>query len=156
MADFRLTSPAFAHDDDLPVPHTADGGSNSPPLLWTGVPEGTKELVVVCDDPDADTGVFTHWIVYGLLPDTEGLPGGLSRDVVINEPVELVQGLNDFDEAGFTGPTRDEDRGPHRLFFRLLALDVELLDLRPGANRAELRQAARDHVLESCELVGIV
>ena len=155
MAAFRLSSPAFEHDDDLPFVHTSEGGNQSPPLEWSGVPEGTKELLLICDDPDAETGVFTHWIVYGLLPDTTGLPGDLGREVVINEPVELVQGLNEFDEAGYTGPAPDEDRGPHRLFFRLIALDRELLDLPPGATRSEVRQAAKEHVLGTAELVGI-
>jgi Raf kinase inhibitor-like YbhB/YbcL family protein len=156
MAAFRLTSPAFEHDDELPAEHTVDGPGHSPPLEWSGVPEGTRELALICEDPDAEAGVFTHWIVYGLLPDTTGLPAGLSRDVVINEPVELVQGLNEFDEAGYTGPTPSDDRGPHRFFFRLTALDIELGGLPPGATRSELRAAAKGHILDTAELVGIV
>lgn len=155
MAAFRLTSPAFDHDDELPVEYTADGDGVSPPLEWSGVPEGTKELLLICDDPDVDAGVFTHWIVYGILPETTGLPASLPRDVVINEPVELVQGLNEFDESGYTGPSTTEERGPHRFFFRLFALDVELLDLRPGATRSEVRAAVKGHVLATAELVGI-
>lgn len=155
MAAFRLTSPAFDHDDELPIEYTVDGDNISPPLEWTGVPEGTKELLLICDDPDAEVGVFTHWIVYGLLPETTRLPAGLSRDVVLNEPVELVQGLNEFDEAGYTGPSAAEDRGPHRFFFRLCALDVELLDLRPGATRSEVRAAVKGHIIDTAELVGI-
>ena len=157
MAAFRLTSPAFEHDDELPFEYTADGDGLSPPLEWTGIPDGTKELVLIGDDPDAEAGVFTHWVVYGLLPDTKGLPAGLSRDVVINEPVELVQGLNEFDEAGYTAPTlAADDETPHRFFFRLLALDTELLSLPPGATRADVRAAAKGHVIATCELVAIV
>lgn len=156
MADFRLLSPAFVHDEDLPVRYTADGEDESPPLEWTGVPEGTKELVIVCDDPDAEAGVFTHWLVYGLAPDVTALPAALPRDVVIEDPVDLVQGLNEFDEAGYSGPVLgEEERGPHRYFFRLFALDAEL-DLPPGANRAELRDAVKGHILATAELVGIV
>ena len=70
------------------------------------------------------------------------------------EPVSLVQGLNEFDEAGYSGPLPAEDRGPHRYFFRLFALDAEL-DLPPGVGRSELRRAAKAHTLAQVELVGI-
>ena len=154
MAALRLTSPAFAHDAVLPLRHTADGEDVSPPLEWNGVPEGTRELAVVCDDPDVDAGVFTHWVVYGMAPEETYLPEGVPGDAIVDEPVPLVQGLNEFDEVGYRGPEPDDDRGPHRLFFRLFALDAEL-DLHAGATRAELRQAAKGHIISSTELVGI-
>lgn len=155
MAEFRLTSPAFEHDDDLPSRFTQDAEDVSPPLEWSNVPEGTQELVLICEDPDADAGVFTHWIVYGLRPDeAAGLPEGLTPNVLLTEPVELCQGLNEFDESGYSGPTTADDRGPHRYFFRLHALDVEL-DVPPGITRAELRAAIKGHILATAELVGI-
>jgi Raf kinase inhibitor-like YbhB/YbcL family protein len=154
MAAFRLTSPAFEHDDPLPARHTADGDDRSPPLAWSGVPDGTRELIIIGDDPDADVGVVTHWVVYGVGPDVTELPEGLPADAIIEDPVSLLQGLNEFDELGYTGPSADEDRGPHRLFFRLFALDSEL-NLPPGVRREELRRAARDHVIATAELVGI-
>jgi Raf kinase inhibitor-like YbhB/YbcL family protein len=156
MAAFRLTSPAFEHDGDLPLRHTAEGGDVSPPLAWEGVPESTRELVLVCDDPDAEAGVFTHWVVYGISPDLEGLPEGLPKDAIVEDPVSVVQGLNEFDETGYTGPQPPEEStaGPHRYFFRLFALDAEL-DLPPGVRRSELRQAARDHIHAQAALVGI-
>lgn len=154
MAAFRLTSPAFEHDDPLPVRHTGDGADISPPLQWTGVPDGAKELILVSDDPDGDEGVVTHWVVYGIEPSSTELPEGIPNDALIDEPVSLVQGLNEFDELGYTGPLPDPDRGPHRLFFRLFALDTEL-DLPPGIHRADLRRAAKEHVIATAELVGI-
>jgi Raf kinase inhibitor-like YbhB/YbcL family protein len=155
MADvFRLSSPAFEHDGKLPPRFTATGDEASPPLQWQGVPEGTKELVLVCDDPDAESGVFTHWVVYGIAPDVTSLPEDIPRDAIVDEPVELVQGLNEFDESGYSGPQPPEDRGPHRYFFRLYALDTEL-DIPPGVTRAELRKAAKDHIIGQALLVGI-
>ena len=155
MAAFRLTSTAFEHDADLPVEQLGEDEGVSPPLQWTGVPEGTKELALVCEDPDADAGVITHWIVYGITPDATGLDGAVPRDAYIEDPIELVQGLNEYDEVGYSGPEADPDRGPHRIFFRLFALDTELLDLPPGATRAELREAAKGHIIARAELVGI-
>jgi Raf kinase inhibitor-like YbhB/YbcL family protein len=155
MAEFRLTSPAFEHDEDLPDRFSADGGNVSPPLEWSGVPEQAKELVLICDDPDAEVGVFTHWIVYGIAAHETRLPEGVPRDAVIDEPVELMQGLNEFDEAGYTGPTLGDelaDSLPHRYFFRLFALDTEI-DLPPGARRGEIRRASVGHVVGTAELV---
>ena len=156
MAAFRLTSPAFEHDGDLPARFTADGGDVSPPLRWEGVPAGTRELVLVCDDPDAETGVFTHWVAYGIDPEIGELPEGLPKDTIIEEPVSVLQGLNELGEAGYTGPQapEDPDLAPHRYFFRLFALDTEL-DLPPGVTRPDLRKAAKEHVIGTAELVGI-
>lgn len=157
MAAFRLTSPAFEHDAALPLRYTGDGDDISPPLAWDGTPPGTKELVLICDDPDADPGVFTHWLVYGLPPDSTALPEGISDDAIIEtDDVSLVQGLNEFDEVGWSGPVASDERGPHRLFFRLFALDTELEDLPPGVSRSKLRAAAKDHIIEQTVLVGIV
>lgn len=125
----------------------------SPPLRWEGVPEGTKELVLIADDPDSETGVVTHWVVYGISPKIDELPEGLPKDTLVDDP-DLVQGLNEFDEVGWSGPSLDDDRGPHRCFFRLIALDTEL-DLPPGVTRAELRRAANAHIIAVTELVGI-
>lgn len=155
MAELRLTSPMFAHDAPLPVAYTSEGDDLSPPLAWEGLPDGTKELVLIMDDPDADEGVLTHWVVYGIGPEADELPEGLPRSAVIEEPVELVQGLNEFGEVGYVGPHSPDERGPHRFFFRLFALDAELLDVPPGATRADLRKAAEGHVLGEAELVGI-
>lgn len=154
MADFRLTSPAFPHDGRIPDAQRAEGQDLSPPLSWDGVPEGTKELLLVMDDPDAEEGVMTHWVVYGLLPDSKGLPEGVPRSAVVEEPVELVQGLNEFGEVGYMGPQGEGD-GPHRFFFRLFAIDIELTDVPPGATRAELREVAQQHIIGQAELVGI-
>lgn len=157
MATFRLSSPAFDHDDDLPLQFTQDGGEVSPPLTWEGVPEGTKELVVICEDRDSEEGVVTHWVVYGILPsETSALPQNLGDQALVQQKgFELYQGLNEFDNSGWTGPTADEERGPHRLFFLLHAMDSELDSLSPGATRAELREAAKGHILATAELVGI-
>jgi Raf kinase inhibitor-like YbhB/YbcL family protein len=157
MAAFRLSSPAFDHDDDLPLRFTQDGDDVSPPLSWEGVPDGTKELVLVCEDRDGDEGVVTHWVVYGILPDeVTGLPEDLGDQALVElDGSELYQGLNEWDISGWSGPPSTEDRGPHRFFFQLHALDVELTQLSPGATRAELRSAAKGHVIATAEMVGI-
>lgn len=154
MAEFRLFSPAFDHDGALPERFTGDGGDRSPPLAWSEPPAGTKELMLVCDDPDGLEGVFTHWVVYGIPPEVGELPEGLPADALIDQP-ELVQGLNEYEDVGYTGPVVEDGEGPHRIFFRLYALDAEL-DLQPGASRSEVRKAAKDRVIAQAELVAMV
>lgn len=158
MAAFRLTSSAFEHDAPLPRRYTSDGEGLSPPMTWTGTPPNTQELVLVCDDPDAESGVFTHWLVYGIAPEVTELPEAIPADALIEtDELSLVQGRNEFDEVGYTGPAASEDDGgPHRLFFRLFALDTELRELPPGVSRDELRTAAKGHIIEQTVLVGII
>ncbi|MGI9017108.1 MAG: YbhB/YbcL family Raf kinase inhibitor-like protein [Euzebya sp.] len=157
MAAFRLTSPAFDDDDDLPVRFTQRGEDISPPLQWEGVPDDTKELVLICEDRDSDEGVVTHWVVYGILPeDTSELPEDLGDQALVQQDdFEIYQGLNEFDVSGWSGPLTTEDRGPHRFFFLLHAMDTELVELSPGATRAELRTATKDHIIATAEIVGI-
>ncbi len=153
MADLRLSSPAFDTGDELPKQFFADEEDISPPLTWEGVPAHAEELVVICEDTDHEEGVFTHWVVYGIPPSVSSLPENLGRTTIVTEPDELYQGLNELGEAGYSGPSHEER--PHRLFFRLLALDTELVDLPPGATAPEVLEAAEDHVIASAELVGI-
>lgn len=154
MAELRLTSPAFDHDETLPKRFYAETDNLSPPLTWAGVPAGTAELVIISEDPDSEQGVFTHWLVFGVPPTVNELPEGLGMDTIVHAPEEMYQGLNDFDSPGWTGPS--EEGRVFRMFFRLFALDTELVELAPGATREELREAAKGHVIDSVELVGIV
>lgn len=154
MAELRLTSPAFDHDADLPTRYRSEGDDISPPLAWSGVPAEAAELVVVAEDPDNEEGLFTHWLVYGIPPTVGELPENLGDETIIYEPGEMYQGLNEWGLAGYSGPATEE--APRRLFIRLSVLDTELVELPPGATRAELRAAAKEHVIATAELVGIV
>jgi Raf kinase inhibitor-like YbhB/YbcL family protein len=78
-----LTSPAFKQGDPIPSKYTCEGKDVSPPLAWTGVPEGTKSLVLIIDDPDAPDPkapqmVWVHWVAYNMPPDVKGLPESAS------------------------------------------------------------------------------
>ena len=74
----QITSPAFTQGHPIPKKYTGEGANVSPPLSWTGIPEGTKELVLICDDPDAPTPEpWVHWVIYKMPADTRGLPEGV-------------------------------------------------------------------------------
>jgi len=146
----ELISPAFKDGGTIPSKYTCDGDDVSPPLEWSNVPEDTKSLALICDDPDAPMGTWVHWVLYGLPADTTSLPEG----VPTNEAIEGValQGTNDFKRIGYGGPCPPPGK-PHRYFFKLYALDTEL-DLKPGAKKKDLEKAMKGHVLAKGQLVG--
>jgi Raf kinase inhibitor-like YbhB/YbcL family protein len=144
MAEFALESSAFENAQAIPSRHSCEGEDVSPPLRWSNVPEGTRSLALVVDDPDAPGGVFTHWLAWGLDPTAEELGEG---DSAPNE------GRNDFGTSGYRGPCPPPGHGRHRYVFRLYALDAEP-ELAAGAAKAELEQAIEGHVLTIAERVG--
>jgi Raf kinase inhibitor-like YbhB/YbcL family protein len=96
--------------DDAAATHTCEGEDVSPPLAWSGVPEGTASLALVVDDPDAPSGTFTHWLAWGIDPAASVLGEGEAAP---------VEGQNDFGSVGWRGPCPPPGHGPHRYFFRL-------------------------------------
>jgi hypothetical protein len=144
MDAFALETSAFDNAQAIPRRHSCEGEDVSPPLRWTNVPEGTRSLALVVDDPDAPGGVFTHWVAWGLDPAGEGLGEG--------EPAPS-EGQNGFGTTGYRGPCPPPGHGRHRYVFRLYALDADL-ELGPGVAKVELEQAIGGHVLMTAELVG--
>jgi Raf kinase inhibitor-like YbhB/YbcL family protein len=144
MDAFALESGVFENAQAIPSRHSCEGEDVSPPLRWTNVPEGTRSLALVVDDPDAPGGVFTHWIAWGLDPAAEGLGEGESAP---------REGQNDFGTTGYRGPCPPSGHGRHRYVFRLYALDSDP-ELAAGAAKTELEQAIEGHVLTTAELVG--
>jgi Raf kinase inhibitor-like YbhB/YbcL family protein len=144
VAEFTLSSSAFAAGQPIPARHTCDGEDASPPLEWSNLPEGTRALALIVDDPDAPGGTFTHWLAWGLDP---------KAGVVAEGERAPAQGRNDFDVAGYRGPCPPPGHGPHRYVFRLFALDAEPA-VTPGAGREELEHASATSVLAVAELTG--
>ncbi len=94
---FHLTSTAFAPGRPIPRAYTCDGADVSLPLRWSGVPHGTKELVLVMRDPDAPGGNFIHWAVAGIAPGTSGVAAGRA-------PALGTAGRNSYGTLGYRGP----------------------------------------------------
>ncbi len=149
MKDMKLTSKAFDHNGIIPPQFTCDGEDISPPLIWSEAPADTKSLALICDDPDAPGKNWVHWVVYNLPPSTcylgEAVPEGR------NIPDGGLQGINDFRKLSYGGPC--PPGGTHRYFFKIYALD-KMLDLEPGATKAELEVAMKGHIIAQQELMG--
>ncbi len=147
----NLTSPAFAAGAVVPKVHTCDGDDTSPPLRWSKPPEGTASFALLCDDPDAPRGTWVHWVLYDLDPTVTDLASGVPTSRSL--PGGAHQGKNDFGKIGYGGPCPPPGHGPHRYFFRLLALDKKL-GLPPGATMKQVLAATEGHVLARGELMG--
>jgi Raf kinase inhibitor-like YbhB/YbcL family protein len=141
-----LTSTAFVDGGMIPARHVRRGENLSPPLAWSGAPDGTRSFALIVDDPDAPGGDWVHWIVYNLPADLSGLPEG-----VTTPPGGAVQGKNGWGAAQYDGP--QPPSGTHRYVFKLYALDAAL-DLGPGASKAALLKAIEGHVLARGQLIG--
>jgi Raf kinase inhibitor-like YbhB/YbcL family protein len=152
-AELQIRSPRFEDGGEIPVDHTCEGRDVSPPLGWSGVPDGARSLVLVVDDPDAPDPrkprmTWVHWVLYDLPADSTGLAEAVAP---ADLPEGARQGRNDWKRTGWGGPC--PPIGRHRYFFKLFALDAVLPDLgQPDAKTLE--RALRDHVLAKAELVG--
>jgi Raf kinase inhibitor-like YbhB/YbcL family protein len=142
-ANMKITSSAFQEGASIPSKFSCDGANTSPPLQIAEVPSGAKSLVLIVDDPDAPSGLFTHWAVWNISPQTDAIAEG-SRP-------KGVQGTNDFGKSGYGGPCPPS--GTHRYYFKIFALDREL-DLPFGAKRSQLDAAMKGHVVAQGELMG--
>jgi Raf kinase inhibitor-like YbhB/YbcL family protein len=150
MAAIVVTSSAFEAGETIPEKYSCDGADLSPPLEWSRTPEGTMSVALVCEDPDAPRGMWVHWVLWGLPPDSTSLPEAMPPDTVLVNTG--IQGKNDWGRIGYGGPCPPS--GPaHRYFFRLYALDTRL-ELRPGATRKDLRAAIDGHILAEGQLMG--
>ena len=149
-------SPTLQADQTMPRDYTPDGRNVSPPLTWGALPAGTKEMAVICEDPDAgNPPPFSHWVVYRIPATAKGLPEGLPIDPAVALPPEIagaVQGVSGFRRPIYRGPAPPPGK-PHHYHFVVYAIDTNL-DLKPGLNRAELLSAIQGHVIGKGELVA--
>jgi len=150
---WALSSSAFKDGARIPRKYTCDGEDVSPPLSWTAPPAKTAELALICDDPDAPRGTFTHWVLYGLPASTASLQENVAKTETLPKVGGAKQGKNSAGRIGYMGPCPPS--GPaHHYQFMLYALDAKL-DLKPGLTAKDLRKAMEGHVLGEAELVGL-
>jgi Raf kinase inhibitor-like YbhB/YbcL family protein len=144
---FQLLSSSFAEGGWIPELHSCKGADLSPPLEWSGEPAETRSFALVVEDPDAPSGVFCHWLLYDIPRALHNLVQGL-------KPAAMgSSGNNDFGRRGYRGPCPPKGSA-HRYYFRLYALDLSTLGLRPGVVREELLDAMNGHILAETQCMG--
>lgn len=141
----KIKSSAFEENGIIPKKYTCDGEDVNPPLSFEDIPEETKSLALIVDDPDAPAKVWTHWVVFNIPPTTTEIGEN-------SVPEGAIQGKNDFGKVEYGGPCPPP--GPaHRYRFKIYGLDIEL-DLEEGASKQAVEQAMEGHILAQGILVG--
>jgi Raf kinase inhibitor-like YbhB/YbcL family protein len=149
----RIFSPAFSDGGEMTSKYTCEGEDLSPPLEWSGVPEGTKSLVLIIDDPDAPDPkapqrVWVHWVLYDIPAEVTGLPENANKNGL---PDGAKAGLNDWKRADYGGPC--PPIGRHRYFHKLYALDKTLDELK-SPTKAAVEAAMEGHILAEAQMIG--
>lgn len=147
--DMKISSSVFEQGGIIPAEYTCDGADVSPPLKWESVPDGTKSIALISDDPDAPMGTWVHWILFNLPANTRELPENVPTDGTL--PDGAKQGTTDFGRTGYGGPCPPS--GTHRYFFKVYALGM-MLDLPAGSRKSDLLRAMENRVLAEGQLMG--
>lgn len=139
-----ITSPAFANEQLMPSEFTCEGEGVNPPLNIAEVPPDAKSLMLIVDDPDAPTGLFTHWILWNIPPtvsfiDTDSVPAG------------AIEGENSLGDVGYTPPC--PPTGVHHYVFHLFALSNSL-SFKEGTDRVSVEDAMQQYIIDRAEIVG--
>lgn len=145
----EIKSPAFEEGGMIPQKHTCDGEDISPPLSWNSVPNGTKSLALICDDPDAPMGTWVHWVLFNLPANVQTLPENMPYQKTLKNGAK--QGTTDFKKIGYGGPCPPS--GTHRYYFKLYALDTEI-NLDAGTTKQQLLKAMEGHIIAEGQLMG--
>lgn len=147
--EIKITSSAFGEGEMIPSKYTCAGDDVSPPLRWDNLPENTRTIAIICDDPDAPMGEFVHWVLYNLPAGVDHLEEGFADDETLEDGTR--QGITDFGSTGYGGPCPPS--GVHRYFFKIYALDSQI-DIVPIADKKHLLTAMEGHLLGQGRLVG--
>ncbi len=142
----KIQSEGFEAGCAIPRRFTGEGEDISPSLAIQDVPKGTREIALICDDPDAPTSEpWVHWVLYKLPGRTQSLAEGKTGGG--------LEGKNSWGSVGYRGPLPPPGHGTHHYRFRAYALDARL-EPRNEINRRQLIEAMQGHILAECELTG--
>lgn len=155
--EILVESPRMVSGETMPRDYTPDGRNLSPPLTWRSLPEGTREIAVVCADFGAgNPPPWVHWIIYSIPATAGGLPEGLP--ILAETPMPSVvagaiQGLNGWGRPYYRGPAPPGGT-PHLYHFTVYALD-QPLGLETGLTRRALLRAMEGHIIGQGEIVPV-
>lgn len=142
-AAIQITSSSFINNEYIPTKFTCDGSNVNPSLTIKNIPDGTKTLALIMDDPDAPHGTFVHWVVWNIAPE----------DSLIKEnSLPGISGINSTGNNGYMGPCPQS--GIHHYHFKVFAIDKELT-IKNNADKKILEETMKNHVISSAELIGL-
>ena len=141
----KIQSTAFENNQTIPKKYSCDGEEINPRLSFLDVPQDVQSLALIVDDPDAPSGIFTHWTLWNIDPKSSGISEN-------NIPAGAIQGNSDAGKIGYIGPCPPS--GTHHYFFKLYALD-SMIDLPSGSKRSDLEKTMENHIIARAEFVGL-
>ena len=148
LGSLTLTIDSLDPGSTLPDVYTCKGASESPEVSWSGIPAGTKSLVLILDDPDAPRGTFTHWLVYNIPPVAGSMSKAQPDQKVLGNGAQ--QGYNSAGSRGYYPPCPPPGT-THRYVFSLYAVDMDISQ--PTASRESIDWAMNGHTLRKTEVV---
>src|SRR5678815_3592169 len=137
----KIRSVAFSYGGYIPPRYTCEGENVNPPLEISDLPENTRSLALIVEDPDAPRGTYDHWVAWNIPP----------NEAIAENSRPGITGTNSFGNTGYGGPCPPS--GSHRYFFKVYALDTDLT-IEAGSDKRTLQEAMKDHILGSGELMG--
>lgn len=155
-ARIAVSSPAFRDGGEIPFRYSDLGEKISPPLEIDRLPDGTRSVVILIEDPDAaQPKPFDHWVLYDLPP----AQAMMLREGIPNNPKlpflgDALQGANDYGSVGYFGPHPPMEHDAHRYYVQVFAIDAPTLGLPPGAKKEQVVAAIQGKVIASGTLMG--
>jgi Raf kinase inhibitor-like YbhB/YbcL family protein len=131
----------FTNGGNIQKDYTCQGMNINPELIFSGIPNNTKSLTIIVDDPDAPSGTFTHWLLFNIP----------IQNKIEKDSAPGIQGKNDFGSVNWKGPCPPS--GEHRYYFKVFALS-STLELQEGATRKQIEEAMKGKILAKGELMG--
>jgi len=147
---FEIRSEAFLNGSDIPSKHACDAQNFSPEVSWVDPPQRTQSFVLICDDPDSPSKSWTHWVVFNIPKEKNSLLENMPTLGTFDDG--MIQGRNDFGKIGYYGPCPPPGK-PHRYFFKIYALDIELL-LDENSTKDAVLSRMEGHILAQAQIYG--
>ena len=144
-----VQSNAFKNEEFIPSKYTCDGLDFSPQLEWSGFPVSTRCFALICNDPDAPSGNWIHWVVANIPAAVQHFDENYK--IAESSAKGIIAGINDFKLSEYRGPC--PPGGIHHYYFRIYALDT-FLDVKKGVTSGELKKMMQGHVLSEGSLIG--
>jgi Raf kinase inhibitor-like YbhB/YbcL family protein len=111
----EVGTPAFADGELIPVEYTCAGAGTAPELEWSAPPDGTEQMALIVNDPDARGGAgFVHYVGWGIDP--------AARRLTAEGYGQATLGANGTGGQGWVPPCPPPGEEPHRYEFTLYAL----------------------------------
>ena len=147
----NIYSNVFKNNQMIPSKYTCKGENISPPLNWDSIPENTKSLVLIVDDPDAPMGTWIHWVLYNIPPTLNNLSENIEQNKTYIDS-GMIQGINSGKYIGYQGPCPPS--GTHRYFFKIYALDIAIEPVEK-MTKSQILKAMENHIIAHGELIGL-